>query len=513
MNKLRILFVSFFPNAVADFLMAPYDLKAFVLQNEYIRQNCEIDIANFSVKKNTDLAFQKVNEGHYDIVAFSCYTWNIALVLELSQRLDKNYLFIFGGPEISETNGELLFNDIQNQKYAIVGEGEESFRDLILHLLEQSLKIEYSYENANTHILKQHAEISDLSTVPSIYEEVFPKKIIRFRETLVETQRGCLYRCAYCNGNKGFTRIRYFPIERVFKDIKVLLDNEPSEIRFIDSMFASDKKRANQILEYLYSNLGENVPLIYIEGDVHTISEDLIDIITRFKEIPLINNCDSIIPNDKPQYFTDMLQHYNLITVIGVQSFHKQSLNAINRRFVPTEKFNAFIQYCNQKNILLKIDMILGLPFETLDTYFSGLKNLVGNLKNSDHFVAIYVLKIIPNTKLICEYEKFDISFNEITHNVISTNGMNENEYYYAKCITAIVFRLINSPLRNVFIKKCEALGIDYVQFAKDMFDYLQKHGRVPEKMLDRNFDDYYWHYLIFEDLKHQDVLNYIQAM
>lgn len=512
MIKRKVLMVAFFPNAVADFLLAPYALKAYVSQFDEICEDYDIEIVNYNIKKNIDKALKKVKSEHYDLLAFSCYAWNIDHVIALSKAADDMIPIIFGGPEISENNLD-IFKGINNEKYAIVGEGEKSFKDLLMYYAGRKSDFKFSIEKGNLHIigLTDEDEMLDLGTLPSVYQETFPNELIRFREVLVETQRGCLYRCAYCNGNKGFKKIRYFPLERVYYDLEKIIENDPSEIRFIDSMFASDKDRAKQILNFLLVHRSNSNPLIYIEGDVFTIDEPLIDLICRYKEYPHINNCNVMLPKDSPQYFTDMLQHYNLITVIGIQSLNKESMQSIRRRYLSSERFCEFMKYSNSRNILLKLDVILGLPFESMETYFEGLDTIVGQLQNADHFVAIYVLKVIPNTRLMEEYKKFELEFNAHTHNVIATNAMDSEQFYYAKCITAILFRLINSPLRNVFIEKCRELEIGYTEFAKKFYEDMKKQDMIPEKMKDKEFDDYYWHYLIFGDYKHDFMLQYIQ--
>jgi radical SAM superfamily enzyme YgiQ (UPF0313 family) len=514
----KVLFISFFssyPALVAAPLMGAYALKTFAQTIDKINNNYEIEIANFSVRHGVEKALKKISQNNYRILVFSCCVWNMPHIIDTLSKISKYYIVIFGGPEICKDNLH-IFKEIQNRKFAVIGEGEENFAKLLLYLHNRENKIDFE-EKDSFSILKSKYPL-DLTNLPSVYKNnSYPIEYIRHREVSIETQRGCLYNCSYCDFNKGENgAIRYFPLERVFDDIESVVKNEPYSIYFIDAMFASDYDRAKKILLFSLDccqNL-QIFPRFRMETSIFTLKNDLIDIISRFKNTKKrINNIDKIESKNTSQWWTDMMQGYNFLTAVGIQSFNKDSLAAVNRPYLTIDKFIEFMKICKDKNIVLKVDLMLALPYETIKSYFECLDIVVSNLFETDHFLAIALSKMIPRTKLWTDYNKYGIKINSQNHDVVCTNSMSKDEVYYAKCITAILCRIVNSPIRNKFIKKCDSLGFKYSKVTENIFNNMKKENTITDKIKDKNFNDDYWFYEVFSDLPHNIMLDYINKM
>ena len=68
----------------------------------------------------------------YDVVAFSCYIWNITQTLEVAKKikaLNPETKILFGGPEVSYEFDEVIALDYVD--YIIVGEGETAFEEFL----------------------------------------------------------------------------------------------------------------------------------------------------------------------------------------------------------------------------------------------------------------------------------------------------------------------------------------------------------------------------------------------
>ena len=168
----------------------------------------------------------------------------------------------------------------------------------------------------------------------------------------------------------------------VFSQLDFILENQPRELRFTDPVFFSDKERGKAILHYILNKNLDEYPLLFIENDINHLTSDILDLFAEFKDAPKINNYAELEPKDSPQYFTQAIDGYNLISTVGVQSFNKQALASVNRVYTSVERFCEFMKRVRAKNILLKIDMIFGFPFETTETFKSGMNIVINEIDN-----------------------------------------------------------------------------------------------------------------------------------
>ncbi|GMO50497.1 MAG: radical SAM family heme chaperone HemW [Treponemataceae bacterium] len=77
----------------------------------------------------------------------------------------------------------------------------------------------------------------------------------------------------------------------------------------------------------------------------------------------------------------------------GLQSFNRQSLSAVHRRRAP----ESFMETLSAWRGTLSIDMIAGLPFETEESFATGLETA---LCCSPHHVSLYALTVEEHTPL-----------------------------------------------------------------------------------------------------------------
>ena len=71
----------------------------------------------------------------YDIVAFSCYIWNIDYIkplCELLKQKKKDIIIILGGPEVTYEPEHFISN--YKIDYVMSGEGEETFPQLLTQI-------------------------------------------------------------------------------------------------------------------------------------------------------------------------------------------------------------------------------------------------------------------------------------------------------------------------------------------------------------------------------------------
>ena len=86
----------------------------YLYYNAKKQLNCDavIDILEGTVNEDLNGILEKIVSKNADIVAFSCYIWNIQSVKILAKKLHKKGVkILLGGPEVSYNVKELLKED------------------------------------------------------------------------------------------------------------------------------------------------------------------------------------------------------------------------------------------------------------------------------------------------------------------------------------------------------------------------------------------------------------------
>lgn len=498
-----------------DFLTAPYLLREYAYKSKYIKDNYDIEIINYPEYRNLTKIYAKIQakliKEKIDIIAFSCYQWNIKPIINLCELLGDKKKLIFGGPELSMSDLS-SFDNITAVKYFINGLGEESFKNLLLMFGNKKYDLKITKKSQNTYLVDSKINVN-IKDLPSIYGNSFPKEMIFGKDIPVETQRGCNFRCSYCYFSRAQHKIEYKPLSTVYKELRLIMYNRPQGVRFIDSLFLSDAKRAKNILKYLHKLCKSYKPFICIENDIGHTDNELIDIIESFKDYPKINNYDNMKPLNKPQFYINQQMGYNLIMSIGIQSFNKKALESVRRAQISKAEFHDFMTYANKKNIFLRIDLILGLPHEGLESFLAGVDLVISYLKGTDHLLEIHGLSLIPNTEIYDKMNDYGYIYDKKTREIISTNMISQKDYKLAKLIISIIYRCVNSPLRTLFINKSEELKMNYTGFAKLLLDEIERQNLLQHSTLKGNLDESYWRYNIYIDLDSEKLINIINSL
>lgn len=88
-----------------------------------------ISLAEFTINNYSDDILQKIYKQKPDVLAFSCYIWNIGLVKEIIReyrKIDRDVKIWVGGPEVSYDAVEFL-NGMPQVDGVMIGEGKLPF--------------------------------------------------------------------------------------------------------------------------------------------------------------------------------------------------------------------------------------------------------------------------------------------------------------------------------------------------------------------------------------------------
>jgi radical SAM superfamily enzyme YgiQ (UPF0313 family) len=103
----------------------------------YLKEFCKdynnIETCEFTINDNIGSITSEIYLRKPDIVLFSCYIWNINMILNICETLKKanpSLKIGLGGPEVSYNPEEILIENLYAD-FVIYGEGENTFKGLM----------------------------------------------------------------------------------------------------------------------------------------------------------------------------------------------------------------------------------------------------------------------------------------------------------------------------------------------------------------------------------------------
>ncbi len=397
--------------------LSPWCLLAGV--REFSRNDYDVSVAESTINGDMQAFAQKIINEKPDVVAFSCYIWNITKTLEICNIIKKNHgcKIVLGGPEVAYRQKDVL------EKYDFVdfvlsGEGEWTFPDFLDNLNgDFSLVSGLSYRENGEIVTIPEKEYAE--TPPSPYSDEFFENL-NGRISYIETARGCPYRCAFCLSGRC-SQLRFFDIDRVKKDIIRLSQSGTQTVKFVDRTFNANAERANEILLFIKENYGKEIPdnvcfHFEIAGDI--LKDSTLEIL-------------SSMPVGAVQL------------EIGMQSFNEETLRIINRRTDTKRLIENVKKLISFNNMHIHIDLIAGLTGEDFESFRESF-NIGYSL--GAHMLQMGFLKLLHGADMRENNEKYPCTFaDEPPYEVISTPWISEDEIRMLKNCEDALDRIYNS--------------------------------------------------------------------
>lgn len=361
---------------------------------EYVKsKGIEINEMYFNVNQAYEQILDTILTNKPSKLLFSVYIFNVSLIKRLIKDIKSKLeqcKIIVGGPEVDDN----FYAD-----HVIIGEGEEALYQLLRN-------------GSNEKILHEKC-IENLDLIPSPYNE---QRIKQSKNKLIyyESTRGCPFNCTYCMASLS-RGVRYFSIGRVKTDLINLVRNGVKVIKFTDRTFNANIKRTNEILNFILEQFYDDEVCFHLEvgGDIFT--QTTLDIL---KKMPI----------------------GRIQMEAGVQTLNKQSLKAIKRDFRVEDFTNNINKIIGYGNIHMHLDLIAGLPFDTMQTFVDSFNQVIA-LK--PHVLQLGFLKFLKKTELRKTYKA---EYNEYPpYEIISSDTMSEQDLHVLKDVEFILDRLYNS--------------------------------------------------------------------
>lgn len=395
--------------------LAVYDLQAYA--SDYADH---IVLKEYTINQQKDDIMRDIYLEHPDVVCVSCYIWNLSFVKELMADLIKilpGADFWAGGPEVSY-DAEKFLTENSEFKGVMVGEGEETFKELAGHYVEknpQNLKnmTGICYRDGDQIIHNGWRQIMDLSSIPFIYKDLseFKNRIIYY-----ESSRGCPFSCSYCLSSID-KKLRFRDTETVKKELQFFIDNKVPQVKFVDRTFNCKHDHAMAIWKYINEH-DNGVTNFHFE-----ISADLL----REEELQEMSTM-------RP----------GLIQLeIGVQSTNPDTIKAIHRT-MDFEKLKGIVDRIHSfGNIHQHLDLIAGLPYEDYDSFRHSFNDVYA-LKPQQ--LQLGFLKVLKGSHMMEMCKEYGIVYKtQEPYEVLSTKWLDYDHVLKLKTVENMVEVYYNS--------------------------------------------------------------------
>ncbi len=373
---------------------------------------------------NSDLieTAKKILAQKPDIVAFSCYIWNIEQVLEICRTVKKESpetVIVLGGPEVSYNPMDYLANP--NIDYVQCGDGEKPVTVLLDCIvtgenIPENLGICYK-DRENIVVSPPYCE-KNLDSIESPYTEEY-LSAVNGRIAYMESSRGCPFSCAFClsGADRG---VRCFSEEYTENAILKLWNSGAKTIKFIDRTFNAKTAYADRIISFILANrqnMPENVCFHF------EISADIL----RDSTMNLLKTAPK-----------------GLFQIeAGLQSFNHHTLEEVSRK-TDTDKICENVKkIISFGNIHTHIDLIAGLPYEDFESFRDSF-NKAYSVGAS--MLQLGFLKLLHGSRLRNQAEEYGYEYSDkAPYEIISTKWVSREEMKLLKEVEDANEKIANS--------------------------------------------------------------------
>jgi len=340
----------------------------------YIRQETDFDVSLLEVTINHREAdiLRSLYERRADAYLFSCYIWNIEMILRIVRDLRllcPKAVIGLGGPQVGYQNPTFLWA-LPEVDFIFSGEGEKTACHLLCLLaakkpLEECPGILYR-KGAQVVTTAARPPVP-LDELPFPYPDIgaLPHRIVYY-----ESMRGCPFACSYCTSSIEHG-VRKRSLSLVFQELAVLLDHRVKQVKFVDRTFNCDPERSRAIWEWLARH-DNGTTCFHFELSGELLGKgDL-----------------AFLSNIRPGLFQ---------LEIGVQSTCPVTLTEIKRPSNTPRLLERIMQLMIPQNIRIHLDLIAGLPYEDYDRFPLSFNQVYAC---SPHQIQLGVLKILSGSKM-----------------------------------------------------------------------------------------------------------------
>ena len=460
---------------------------AIRLLYELNKEQSDLRWKEFTIKENPDDIVDYCKE--HDLVAFSCYIWNITqtlVVCEKLKQINPQIKILLGGPEVSYDYQNVISKDYID--YIIVGEGEIAFKEFLNAFPNISTVPSLVYKSDDKVIENPSAPIYDVKG----FENLMPYKSdsideLKNKVLYIETSRGCPYKCEFCLASLD-NKVRYLPQHHIEQTLLYLMKHG-RVIKFLDRTFNMKRDFTLWVFNFILEH--------HTPGNVFQfeITADILhpDIISFIKEK---------VPKGLFRF------------EIGIQTVNQKANLEVSRKqnFDKTKQIILSIY----EYVELHLDLIVGLPLD----YWEDIKYSFEEVfKLFAPELQLGFLKFLKGTPVRYKYKEHGFVFDENPpYQIIKSNYLSEEqldkivklehalEIYWNKKRATNTLRYVTEKYGSFdfLLGLGEYFGTkrEYHKYSlTDVFDIITDYAKInyPDDLIIRELIaiDYYLHYKV----------------
>jgi anaerobic magnesium-protoporphyrin IX monomethyl ester cyclase len=340
-------------NLPGYYSLAIHYLKLYACLDRFLEKRCKIYTVQYDINVDDTCILRNLEKLAPDLIAFSCYVWNIQRVVPLAEKC-KQLLpasrIVLGGQEVTNSTVEYLvqypFLDI-----VVDGDGERTFRKILYSMVEDSFHslkeiegIRYR-DSCGIHVAPPSEPLKDLEEVPSPYlsgSVKIPEKSVL--GVMIDHVRGCPKRCTFCFEGMRCNSPRAFSIERVKEEIAWAKSRGYRHFHLLDPILGMNSPKRLEGLQRSFNQVfGDGEYKVSVEVYAENVNDTNID------------------------YF----ECYHVVD-IGLQTINPITNRNIKRR-LNLDHFARGLELIKGRKKVTNVYLIYGLPGDDYDDFMRGI--------------------------------------------------------------------------------------------------------------------------------------------
>ena len=308
-----------------------------------------------------------------DIIMFSSYAWNYSIcdsVARVIKERNPEKITLLGGPHIGTNEPEFL---AQRTFYDYICQPTKPGETFVQDVIDCAIENRVSPENISWELRSQRGLNAEFDVDYSVYEEhqEYLSEMLQHAKSnkiepfiVLETTRGCPYKCVYCEWGGGIgTKIIKKSMDLVKRDILALKKAGFRDAYLTDANFGAFEERDISIFRFAWENKFNLTDISSLK------SKDL----NRRKR--LIDSISSIVGKGTEKHSTsdggtDMwgnTEYVSVIPTVSIQSISEEAMKIADRvdlSYKDKLELSKHINYMCEKEgyPVPALELILGMP-------------------------------------------------------------------------------------------------------------------------------------------------------
>ena len=272
--------------------LAVYDLRAYAGAH-----GVPVAVREYTINQSMTEILADLYRQKPDVLAFSCYIWNISLVRDVAGELHKllpGLPIWVGGPEVSFEAERFLEENVWAAG-VMRGEGEQTYLELLNAYegradLAEVKGITYREGISDDRGTGRSGRIQDSPRVNADREPLELDRIpfpygdltdLEHRIIYYESSRGCPFSCCYCLSSVD-RRLRFRNLALVFEELQFFLDRRAPQVKFVDRTFNCRPDHARSVWQYLAEH-DNGVTNFHFEVAADLLDEEMLRIMAGMR--------------------------------------------------------------------------------------------------------------------------------------------------------------------------------------------------------------------------------------